>query len=102
MSFPATDCGGVSPVPAPLDGCHSPDAGDDGPGAADGIEAPRPGHPIVLITAQADETLFPRLIAQGAVECVLKPFSDTTLFDAVSAALAFEIAHRATRAAAPG
>jgi len=35
--------------------------------------------PIVFITAQRDETVRARLIADGAVECVFKPFSDTDL-----------------------
>jgi FixJ family two-component response regulator len=43
--------------------------------------------PIVFITAQADETLRPRLKARGAVECLYKPFSDTALLDALTAAL---------------
>jgi FixJ family two-component response regulator len=43
--------------------------------------------PIVFITAHADESLTPRLIAQGATACLLKPFSDTMLFDAVRAAI---------------
>ncbi|WP_280155776.1 response regulator [Piscinibacter sp. XHJ-5] len=45
------------------------------------------GIPIVFITAHSDEGLRPRLIAQGAVECLSKPFSDTALFDAVTTAL---------------
>ena len=43
--------------------------------------------PIVFITAHADQTLIPRLIEQGAVACLLKPFSDTALRDALDAAL---------------
>ncbi len=43
--------------------------------------------PIVFITACADETVRPRLLAQGAVECLFKPFSDTALLGAVNAAL---------------
>jgi len=43
--------------------------------------------PIVFITAQWDEALRPRVIKQGAVECLFKPFSDTTLFEAIHAAL---------------
>jgi FixJ family two-component response regulator len=43
--------------------------------------------PIVFITADKDETLRPRLIAEGAVGCLLKPFSETALLDAVNAAL---------------
>ena len=42
--------------------------------------------PIVFITAQADETVRPRALAQGAVECLFKPFSDTALFEALNAA----------------
>jgi FixJ family two-component response regulator len=43
--------------------------------------------PIVFITAHGDETLGPRLVQQGAVACLFKPFVDTALLDAVSAAL---------------
>jgi FixJ family two-component response regulator len=42
--------------------------------------------PIVFITAQADETVRQRLLEQGAVECLFKPFSDTALFEALNAA----------------
>jgi FixJ family two-component response regulator len=43
--------------------------------------------PTIFITAHADETVRPRLLEQGAVECLFKPFSDTDLLDAVNAAL---------------
>jgi FixJ family two-component response regulator len=43
--------------------------------------------PIVFITAHADETVRPRLLEQGAVECLFKPFSDTALLEALNAAL---------------
>jgi FixJ family two-component response regulator len=43
--------------------------------------------PIVFITAQAEETVRSRLLGLGAVDCLFKPFSDTTLRDAVHAAL---------------
>jgi FixJ family two-component response regulator len=43
--------------------------------------------PIVFITANGDKTVRPRLLAQGAVECLFKPFSDTALRDALNAAL---------------
>ena len=43
--------------------------------------------PIVFITAQADEIARRLLLRQDAVECLLKPFSDTALLDAVHAAL---------------
>lgn len=43
--------------------------------------------PIVLITAQTNETVRPRLLADGAVECLFKPFSEAALLDALDAAL---------------
>lgn len=43
--------------------------------------------PIVFITAHKDETVRPRLLGQGAVECLFKPFSDMALLEAVNAAL---------------
>ena len=43
--------------------------------------------PIVFITAHADETVRPRLLEQGAVECLVKPFSETALLGALNAAL---------------
>jgi FixJ family two-component response regulator len=43
--------------------------------------------PIVFVTAHGGETVRPRLIEQGAVECLSKPFSDTALLEAVNAAL---------------
>jgi FixJ family two-component response regulator len=43
--------------------------------------------PIVFITANGDRTVRPRLRAQGAVECLFKPFSETALLEAINAAL---------------
>jgi FixJ family two-component response regulator len=43
--------------------------------------------PIVFITAHADETVRPRVLAQGAVACLGKPFSETALLEALHAAL---------------
>ena len=43
--------------------------------------------PIVFITANGDRTVRPRLLAQGAVECLFKPFSETALLDALQTAL---------------
>jgi FixJ family two-component response regulator len=42
--------------------------------------------PIVFITAHGDETVRPRVLEQGAVECLFKPFSDTALVGALNAA----------------
>jgi FixJ family two-component response regulator len=43
--------------------------------------------PIVFITAHGDEIDRPRLLAQGAVACLFKPFSETALLEALQAAL---------------
>ena len=43
--------------------------------------------PIVFITAHCNETVRPRLLADGAVECLFKPISETALLDALDAAL---------------
>ena len=43
--------------------------------------------PIIFITASTDKTVRPRLLEQGAVECLFKPFSDTALLEALNAAL---------------
>jgi FixJ family two-component response regulator len=43
--------------------------------------------PIVFITAQRDEAIRPRLIAQGAVDCLFKPFEPTDLLEALNTAL---------------
>lgn len=53
------------------------------------LELKRRGHgtPVIFITAPADPALRTRLTDQGAVECLFKPFSDTALLDALTAAL---------------
>jgi FixJ family two-component response regulator len=43
--------------------------------------------PIIFITAQRDELVRTRLIEQGAIACLLKPFSDTELLEALNSAL---------------
>ena len=43
--------------------------------------------PIVFITAHRDDAVRPRLLAQGAVECLFKPFTETDLLAALNTAL---------------
>jgi FixJ family two-component response regulator len=43
--------------------------------------------PTIFITAHGSEATRPQLVAQGAVDCLLKPFSDTALREAIDAAL---------------
>ena len=50
--------------------------------------------PIVFITAHGDEIVRPRLLERGAVECLFKPFSDTSLLKALNAALRLSSAPR--------
>jgi FixJ family two-component response regulator len=39
--------------------------------------------PVILITAQANETFRQRLLREGAVECLFKPFSAAALLQAL-------------------
>jgi FixJ family two-component response regulator len=52
-------------------------------------ELERRGHriPIIFITALDDETVRYRLLLQGAVECLFKPFTETDLMKALDAAI---------------
>ncbi|HEV3275503.1 MAG TPA: response regulator [Terriglobia bacterium] len=43
--------------------------------------------PIIFITAQKDEAIRARALEQGAVRVLLKPFSDTSLLEALNTAL---------------
>jgi FixJ family two-component response regulator len=61
--------------------------GMSGPDLQQELARRRHKIPIVFITGQGDESLRPRLLALGAVECLIKPFSDTALLEAVSTAL---------------
>jgi len=47
----------------------------------------RQAIPTIFITANRDKTVRPRLLEQGAVQCLFKPFSDTDLLDALNTAL---------------
>jgi FixJ family two-component response regulator len=43
--------------------------------------------PIIFITARAEDRLRPRLLEAGAIACLLKPFSEAALLDALTRAL---------------
>ena len=62
--------------------------GMTGPDLQHELKRQRREIPIVFITAHADGSARPRLIEEGAVECLLKPFSDTDLRKALDIALA--------------
>ncbi|HTC08322.1 MAG TPA: response regulator [Acetobacteraceae bacterium] len=61
--------------------------GMSGPDLQRELSLRQQGIPIVFITAHGDETVRPRLLEQGAVACLLKPFSDTALLEVLQAAL---------------
>lgn len=61
--------------------------GMSGPDLQQELRIRRQEIPIIFITAQRDETVRSRLIEQGAVECLFKPFSETALLEALNAAL---------------
>jgi len=42
---------------------------------------------IIFITADCEEALRPRVIERGNVECLFKPFSDTTPVEVIQAGL---------------
>jgi FixJ family two-component response regulator len=60
--------------------------GMSGPDLQRELTRRRKAIPIVFITAHRDEIVRPRLLEQGAVECLFKPFSDTALREALDAA----------------
>lgn len=45
------------------------------------------GIPIIFITANADPRARERLLEQGAVACLFKPFGEAALLEALNAAL---------------
>jgi FixJ family two-component response regulator len=61
--------------------------GMSGPDLQQELIRRRQAIPIVFITAHCDTTVRPRLLAQGAAECLFKPFSDDALLEALSKAL---------------
>src|SRR6266436_5966126 len=62
-------------------------AGMTGPGLQQDLKRRRQEIPIIFVTAQRDEAARSRLLEQGAVECLFKPFSDTALLQALNVAL---------------
>jgi FixJ family two-component response regulator len=81
--FLASDCLGAT-------GCLILDIampGMSGPDLQMELKLRRQDIPIVFITAQDDETIRPWLMERGAVECLIKPFSDHALLGALNIAL---------------
>lgn len=62
--------------------------GMSGPDLLQELKRRRRNIPTIFITGQRDAAIRPRVIQQGAADCLFKPFSDTTLHEAIKAALA--------------
>jgi FixJ family two-component response regulator len=61
--------------------------GMTGPDLQKELKLRRQEIPIVFVTADRSENVRQRMLEQGAVECLFKPFSDTALLEALNAAL---------------
>ena len=61
--------------------------GMSGPDLQRELKVRRIEIPIIFMTAGRDDTVRPRLLKEGAVECLLKPFSDSDLLEALNTAL---------------
>ncbi|MGA2352323.1 MAG: response regulator [Terracidiphilus sp.] len=60
--------------------------GMSGPELQDELNRRKIRIPIVFITGQRDERLRSRLIEQGAIACLIKPFSDAAMLEALNCA----------------
>jgi FixJ family two-component response regulator len=61
--------------------------GMTGPDLQQELKLRRQEIPIIFITASREESVRARLLEQGAVDCLFKPFTDISLFEALQAAL---------------
>src|SRR5262249_38503278 len=68
----------AGPQPRPLPGTPEvPMPGMGGPELQRELQGRGLAIPVVFIPAHGDETVRPRLLQQGAVDCLFKPFSET-------------------------
>jgi FixJ family two-component response regulator len=61
--------------------------GMSGPGLQRELMSRRLKIPIIFITAHGDQDVISRVMADGAVDCLFKPFSEDSLLSAISRAL---------------
>ena len=57
--------------------------GMTGPELQQALKTRRPELPIIFITGHGDETVRPRMLELGAIDCLFKPFSETDLVAAI-------------------
>ena len=81
--FLASDCVGQTKCLI-LDICMP---GMTGPDLQRELKLRQQDIPIVFITAHGDATVRPRVLEDGAAECLFKPFSENALLDALNLAL---------------
>lgn len=61
--------------------------GMSGPELHRELKRRRVAIPVIFITASRDDVVRSRMLAEGAVECLFKPFSDTALLEALNRAV---------------
>jgi FixJ family two-component response regulator len=61
--------------------------GMSGPDLQRELQLRRQAIPIIFITGHGDASVRPHLIAQGAVDCLFKPFTEAALLGALKTAL---------------
>lgn len=61
--------------------------GMSGPDLQEELTRGRRGIPIIFITAHGNEAVRAKLLRAGAIECLLKPFSDIDLREALDSAI---------------
>jgi FixJ family two-component response regulator len=61
--------------------------GVTGPDLQRELKLRRQEIPIIFITARKDENVRQRMLEQGAVDCLFKPFSETALLEALNVAV---------------
>ncbi len=61
--------------------------GMSGPDLQRELQQRRQAIPIIFITGHGDDSVRPHLLAQGAVDCLFKPFTEAALLGALKTAL---------------
>jgi len=64
--------------------------GMSGPSLQEELKLRKIKIPIIFITGHRDEALRSRLIEQGAIACLIKPFSDAAMLGALNSAFQIE------------
>jgi FixJ family two-component response regulator len=80
MGSPRLDAAHCLILDVRLDGMSGPDLQRE-------LKAGGRSIPIVFVTAHETEALRERMMADGAIDCLLKPFNDDALLNAVEIAL---------------